>query len=91
MRVHGCTVHFVVPELDAGPILAQAAVPVLPGDTEASLAARVLAQEHALYPQALAMVCADRARLSEGRVVFAAAWDGDGSFLLPGRLERVLN
>ena len=81
--VHGCTVHFVVPELDAGPILAQAAVPVVPGDTEASLAARVLAQEHAVYPKALAMVCADQARLSEGRVVFAATWDGHGSCRSP--------
>ena len=51
---HGCTVHMVVPEVDAGPILAQARVPVLPGDTPATLAARVLAEEHRLYPQALA-------------------------------------
>ncbi|HST93426.1 MAG TPA: phosphoribosylglycinamide formyltransferase, partial [Microvirga sp.] len=50
--VHGCTVHFVVPELDAGPIIARAAVPVLPGDTPESLAARVLAAEHRLYPAA---------------------------------------
>ncbi len=53
---HGCTVHFVVPELDAGPIIAQAEVPVLPGDTEEALAARVLVEEHRLYPAALAMV-----------------------------------
>lgn len=50
---HGCTVHFVTAELDHGPIIAQAAVPVLPGDTEQSLAARVLAQEHLLYPRAI--------------------------------------
>lgn len=50
---HGCTVHLVTPELDAGPVLMQAKVPVLPGDTEATLAARVLEQEHILYPQAL--------------------------------------
>jgi phosphoribosylglycinamide formyltransferase-1 len=51
---HGCTVHLVTDEMDAGPILAQASVPVLPGDTPAVLAARVLAQEHVLYPRALA-------------------------------------
>jgi phosphoribosylglycinamide formyltransferase 1 len=50
---HGCTVHFVTAELDHGPIIAQASVPVLPGDTEQSLAARVLAQEHLLYPRAI--------------------------------------
>jgi phosphoribosylglycinamide formyltransferase-1 len=52
-KLHGCTVHLVTEEMDAGPILAQAAVPVLPDDTEASLAARVLAQEHVIYPLAL--------------------------------------
>ncbi len=53
VKLHGCTVHLVTATVDDGPILAQAAVPVLPGDTEASLAARVLAQEHAIYPMAL--------------------------------------
>jgi len=53
VTLHGCTVHLVTEALDAGPILAQAAVPVIPGDTETALAARVLRQEHALYPQAL--------------------------------------
>jgi len=51
VKLHGCTVHFVTPELDSGPIVAQAAVPVLPGDTEQALAARVLAAEHRIYPQ----------------------------------------
>ena len=55
---HGCTVHFVEPELDAGPIVAQARVAVLPGDDADSLAARVLAEEHKLYPRALAEVAA---------------------------------
>jgi phosphoribosylglycinamide formyltransferase-1 len=50
---HGCTVHFVTAELDHGPIIAQASVPVLAGDTEETLAARVLAQEHLIYPRAL--------------------------------------
>ena len=53
VKLHGCTVHLVTQETDQGPILAQAAVPVLPGDTPDSLAARVLVQEHRLYPLAL--------------------------------------
>ena len=65
---HGCSVHFVVPELDAGPVVAQARVPVLPDDDEDSLAARVLAQELTLYPAALAAVASGRARLIGGRV-----------------------
>jgi phosphoribosylglycinamide formyltransferase-1 len=52
-RVHGCTVHFVTPEVDVGPIIVQAAVPVLANDTEDSLSARVLAQEHRIFPQAV--------------------------------------
>ncbi len=61
VKEHGATVHFVVPEMDAGPIVAQEAVPVLEGESEESLAARVLAVEHQLYPQALRLV-------AEGRV-----------------------
>lgn len=53
VKIHGCTVHLVTALLDNGPILIQAAVPVLPGDTEPALAARVLVQEHRIYPQAL--------------------------------------
>jgi phosphoribosylglycinamide formyltransferase-1 len=53
VKLHGCTVHLVTQTMDEGPILAQAAVPVLPDDTEASLADRVLVQEHAIYPSAL--------------------------------------
>jgi phosphoribosylglycinamide formyltransferase-1 len=58
LKEHGCTVHFVEPELDAGPIVAQARVPVLPDDDADSLAARVLVEEHKLYPRALAEVAA---------------------------------
>jgi phosphoribosylglycinamide formyltransferase-1 len=65
VREHGATVHFVVPEMDAGPIIAQDAVAVLEGDTEDSLAQRVLAVEHRLYPRALRLV-------AEGRVNAAA-------------------
>src|SRR3712207_4683262 len=81
--VHGCTVHFVVPELDAGPIIAQAAVPVVPGDTEESLAARVIVQEHRLYPHALRMICDGTALLENGRVVFSRGWDASGALHSP--------
>jgi len=63
----GATVHFMTPELDAGPIVAQARVPVLPGDTPDTLAARVLEQEHVLYPQALRLVAEGRVRLEDGK------------------------
>ena len=68
VKLHGCTVHFVTPEVDSGPILAQTAVPVLPDDTPATLAARVLHQEHRLYPQAVRW-------FAQGRVV----WRDDGA------------
>jgi phosphoribosylglycinamide formyltransferase-1 len=60
VKQHGATVHLVVPEMDSGPIIAQAAVPVHDGDTEATLAARVLEVEHAIYPQALRLVAEER-------------------------------
>jgi phosphoribosylglycinamide formyltransferase 1 len=63
-KLHGCTVHLVTEDLDAGPILAQAAVPVLPDDDEATLAARVLAQEHVIYPLALALLAGGAAPIS---------------------------
>jgi phosphoribosylglycinamide formyltransferase-1 len=66
VAVSGATVHFVTPELDAGPIIRQAAVPVLPGDTVESLSARILVEEHRLYPEAIAAVLAGRWRV-EGR------------------------
>src|SRR5690349_14944365 len=64
---HGATVHFVVPEMDSGPIIAQGSVPVHPGDTEALLAARVLAVEHRIYPQALRLVAEGRVAIDGGR------------------------
>ncbi|MEN3930933.1 phosphoribosylglycinamide formyltransferase [Microvirga sp. W0021] len=70
VRLHGCTVHYVVPELDAGPIIAQAAVPVLPDDTEENLASRVLKQEHILYAQALKMICNHTVCLEGGKVLY---------------------
>jgi phosphoribosylglycinamide formyltransferase 1 len=68
VRISGCTVHFVTPELDAGPIVAQAAVPVLAGDTAETLADRILTAEHRLYPLALRLVVEGKARLEDGRV-----------------------
>jgi phosphoribosylglycinamide formyltransferase-1 len=61
VKTHGATVHFVSPEMDSGPIIAQAEVPVLPGDTPDTLAARVLEAEHRIYPQALRQVAEGRA------------------------------
>jgi phosphoribosylglycinamide formyltransferase-1 len=66
-KVHGATVHFVVPEMDAGPIIMQGAVAVRKDDGEAALAARVLAVEHAIYPQALKLVAEGRVRVESGR------------------------
>ena len=60
----GCTVHWVIPELDDGPTILQRRVPVLPGDTADTLAARILVEEHTAYPEALAMVARGEARLS---------------------------
>ena len=68
VRIHGCTVHFVTAEVDAGPIIAQAAVPVLAEDDAARLAARVLKAEHQLYPLALSLVASGRALL-DGSIV----------------------
>jgi phosphoribosylglycinamide formyltransferase 1 len=70
-KVAGVTVHFVTGELDGGPIIAQAAVPVLPDDSEATLAARVLAQEHVLYPDVVRWFVTGRLSLRDGRAVLA--------------------
>jgi phosphoribosylglycinamide formyltransferase-1 len=84
VRVHGCTVHFVTPELDHGPIVAQAAVPVLPRDTEEALAARVLAQEHRIYPQAVRWFCENRIRLgADGKVQIEGEIPATGALLSP--------
>ena len=70
---HGATVHFVTAQLDHGPIVAQARVDVLPGDTEETLAARVLVEEHKLYPYAVRLFVADRLRIEGGEVRVLAA------------------
>ena len=68
VKLHGCSVHFVTAELDAGPIVIQAAVRVLPGDDAETLAARVLRQEHVVYPRALRWFLEDRLVIDNGRV-----------------------
>ena len=73
VRIHGCTVHFVTTALDHGPIIIQAAVPVLDGDDESLLAARVLAQEHRIYPMAVRWFVENRLKLVEGRVMLDTA------------------
>lgn len=72
VKVSGATVHFVIPETDAGPIVAQEAVPVHEGDTPETLAARVLEAEHVLYPNALRLVAGKRVRLENGKAVVTA-------------------
>jgi formyltetrahydrofolate-dependent phosphoribosylglycinamide formyltransferase len=70
---HGCTVHFVTAGVDEGPVIAQARVPVLPGDTAEALGARVLTEEHKLYPAALRLVAEGGVRMEDGHAVFAVA------------------
>jgi len=73
VRFHGATVHFVRHETDSGPIIAQAAVPVLPGDDESTLAARVLQAEHQLYPSALRLIAQGNVRVEDDRVIVSDA------------------
>jgi phosphoribosylglycinamide formyltransferase-1 len=82
-KEHGATVHFVVPEMDSGPVIAQGRVPVLDGDTEPALAARVLAVEHRIYPLALKLVAADRVQVEDGRCVIAGAIAAEDAPFLP--------
>lgn len=84
VRVHGCSVHFVTAELDHGPIIGQAAVPVLADDDEAALAARVLRQEHQLYPRIVRAWAEGRLRLDAGqRVVLDALVDQAACLRVP--------
>jgi phosphoribosylglycinamide formyltransferase-1 len=83
VRVHGCTVHFVTSQLDHGPVVVQAAVPVLDGDDEATLAARVLVQEHQIYPMAVRWFAEERLRLVDGHVVFEAEQAAEGALISP--------
>jgi phosphoribosylglycinamide formyltransferase-1 len=83
VRIHGCSVHFVTADLDHGPLIVQAAVPVLDDDDEATLAARVLAQEHRIYPLAVRWFCEGRLRLLDGRVLLQAPQAGDAALIAP--------
>lgn len=83
VKIHGATVHFVTRDMDAGPIIIQAAVPVLASDTPAQLAARVLTQEHLIYPQALEWLRRGWARLEKGKVRYALPESGQDAFVAP--------
>jgi phosphoribosylglycinamide formyltransferase-1 len=83
VRLHGCSVHFVTPSLDGGPIIAQAAVPVLAGDDEATLGRRVLAEEHLLYPRVARWFLDGRLRLVDGRAQLAGETAVAGSLHVP--------
>lgn len=84
-RIHGCTVHFVTPDLDHGPIIIQAAVPVLRDDTPQSLSARVLCEEHRIYPQAVRWLCRNQVWLDEiGRVASDRLEQPGAALISPG-------
>lgn len=83
VRIHGCTVHFVTPALDHGPVIIQAAVPVLDSDDEATLAARVLRQEHRIYPQAVRWFVDGQLHLDNGRVRLAGEADAGAALVAP--------
>ena len=83
VKISGATVHFVIPETDAGPIIAQGAVAVHEGDTAESLAARVLAVEHRIYPLALRLLADGRVRLADGRCVIDGAGVSDETMIVP--------
>ncbi|GAB4167688.1 MAG: phosphoribosylglycinamide formyltransferase [Rhodocyclaceae bacterium] len=82
VRLHGCSVHFVTSDLDGGPIVIQAAVPVLQGDDEETLAARVLAQEHRIYPQAVRWFLEGRLRFGSGGRLRVDTPEDAGAFLI---------
>jgi phosphoribosylglycinamide formyltransferase-1 len=82
-RFAGCTVHFVRENMDEGPIIAQAAVPVRPDDNADTLAARVLAQEHVVYPYAVRLIAEGRVRIAGERVVIERAQTPTGALVNP--------
>jgi phosphoribosylglycinamide formyltransferase-1 len=83
VKIHGASVHFVVPDMDSGPIIAQGAVGVRDDDTAATLAARVLAIEHRLYPAALALLAAGRIKIIDGRCRIEGATGAAGHLIVP--------
>ncbi|MBP6367365.1 MAG: phosphoribosylglycinamide formyltransferase [Nitrosomonas sp.] len=87
VKIHGCTVHFVTSQLDHGPIVIQAAIPVLPNDTESTLAARILQHEHRIYPQAVQWFMEDRIRLNNNYVEILDARIDEIALYSPGLPE----
>jgi phosphoribosylglycinamide formyltransferase-1 len=83
VKIHGASVHFVVSEMDSGPIIAQAAVPVLDNDTPGTLGERVLAAEHVIYPQALRALAEGRVRLDGNRCVIEGSGGPDSTLVVP--------
>ena len=84
VKIHGCTVHFVTPDLDHGPIIIQAAVPVLSNDTPHTLAGRVLMEEHRIYAQAIRWLCSSQIKLNaDGKVVFHGAEHAGTALIAP--------
>ena len=83
VRIAGCTVHFVRPAMDEGPIIAQAAVPVLPGDDAATLAVRVLAQEHVIFPVAVRLIAEGRVKVVGERAEIAGIAAIQGALVSP--------
>ncbi|WEX78524.1 phosphoribosylglycinamide formyltransferase [Sinorhizobium numidicum] len=83
MKLAGCTVHFVTEGMDDGPIVAQAAVPIIAGDTAETLAARVLTVEHKIYPLALRLVAEGKVEMKDGRAVSYALGEASGALISP--------
>jgi phosphoribosylglycinamide formyltransferase-1 len=83
VKIHGASVHFVVPDMDSGPIIAQGAVRVRDDDTASTLAARVLAIEHRIYPAALALLAAGRIKIVDGRCRIEGAAGANGHLIVP--------
>lgn len=87
VKIHGCTVHFVTPDLDHGPIIIQAAVSVLGHDTEQTLAARVLKEEHYIYAQAIRWLCAEQVSLNADGKVISSRPQHPGAALIAPNME----
>ncbi|MCX7193804.1 MAG: phosphoribosylglycinamide formyltransferase [Proteobacteria bacterium] len=87
VKIHGCTVHFVTADLDHGPVIIQAAIPVLADDTEHTLSARILHQEHRIFPQAIRWLCSDQIELNENGKVVNHSHNPAGNALISPSLE----
>ena len=84
VKIHGCTVHFVTADLDHGPIIIQVAIPVLPDDTEHTLSARILLEEHRIYPQAVRWLCEGQVKLdTDGNIISQCRNQPDTALISP--------